>query len=728
MGLRKQLLPLTVLLGILSCTQEALEERTEDLLAVVPVEKTSSKASIGNDGIFTWADGDQIAVWYASSTYQFSQYYNARLVSGAGSGLATFRVEKNGERTGYAFYPAHIADNTYPGLDGLHRLRIVLPEEYSILDGMPSPQPMLAENQAGQDLIFYHLASLLRISLSQIPEGTRALRVSSDADLAGPYRVTFPSGAGEYPYVETTECTNPGKHSSVLFTYAQALTASESRVLDVPVPQGIYTWFRVEALADDKTTVLSAASLAQENRFLRAEKQSLSLDLSGGTSRLASFSLAQVASSLLPGQSTPVNAAVRQVRSGGGTENASGYTLTAVGVSNPDVLELFVRDNVIKVRGLAPGTATIRVKATKGNDSLFAETEVRVASVDGINVCVDRGELFTDWYQIIPVQVVSEGRDVTSDDLFSFEWKLLPDGTTLARLEGSGSTVTLRSGSATGTVTVHCTVRSKSNPSIVLSGQSDVTLSEAVGIMKSPFSISATEQVYFANGNLMKNNTSGTYSLCPDQIYAFLGVENLTLPPTSASQRDMFNNEVVTEFGSPYTSKPIFVGSEETIGWEVLSKEEVDYLFTSRTTAAGRASKIGKLSNARYILAEVDGREGVIVFPDIFVWPEQLPFPERVNAAVSPTTNKYTRAEWDRYLDAAGAVFLVGGMFGPITANSSASSMRFDYNNICYRTRDYGYFYFPLYTGTKYNYNSVIPQYHDDYRYMRVRPVKRIYK
>lgn len=727
MGLKKHLLPVIALLGLLSCAQETLEERTEDLLAVVPAEETASKASVGNDGTFTWADGDRIAVWYASSTYQFSQYYNAILVSGAGSGTATFHVEKNGERTGYALYPAGIADNKYPGTDGDHRLRLILPEEYDLYDGMPSPQPLLAENHAGQDLTFYHLATLLRISLSHIPEGTRALRVSSDADLTGPYRVSFPSGAGEHPYVETSECTNPGSHGSVLFSYAQALTAEESRVLDVPVPQGVYTWFRVEALADDKATVLSAASFAREMRFLRAEMMNESLDLSGGTSRLASFSLVDISSSLLPGQSIPVNAAVRQVRAGGGTENASGYTLEAAGVSDPAVVELFVRDNVIRVRGLAPGTATIQVKATKGNDSLFAKTEVRVASVDGVNVCVDRGELFTDWYLIVPAQVVSEGRDVTSDDLFTFEWKLLPDGTPLASIEGTGSTITLRSGSATGRVTVHCTIRSKSNPSIVLSGQSNVTLSEAVGIMKSPFSISATEQVYFAKGNLLQDNTTGNYSLCPDQLYAFLGVENLTLPPTTASQRDMFNNEVVSNFGSPYTSKHIFVGSEETIGWEALSKEEVDYLFTSRTTAAGRASKIGKLSNARYMLAEVDGREGVIIFPDIFVWPPELPFPERVNAAVSPTTNKYTRAEWDKYLDAAGAVFLVGGMFGPITA-STGSSMRFDYNNICYRTKDYGYYYFPLYTGTKYSYNSVIPQYHDDYRFMRVRPVKRIYK
>ena len=728
MGLKKQLIFVTALLAILSCTQEVLEERTEDLLAVVPAEEMASKASIGNDGAFTWTDGDQIAVWYASATYHFSQYYNARLVFGAGSGTATFRVEKNGERTGYAFYPANIGDNTYPGLDGIHKLRIVLPEEYEIFDGMPSPQPMLAENHAGQDLAFYHLASLLRINLSNIPAGTRAIRVSSDADLAGPYRVTFPSGVGGHPYVETKECTNPDSHCSVLFTYAQTLSIAESRVLDVPVPQGVYTWFRVEALADDKATVLSAASAAMETAFLRSTKHVLSFDLAGGTSRLASFALADVTQDLLPGQSFPVNVAIRQVRAGGGTENASGYTLEAVGVSDPAVVELFVRDNIVRVRGLAPGKSTIRVKATKGEDSLIAETQVLVVSVDGVNVCTGRGEVFTDWYLIIPAQVVSGSKEVTSEELFSFEWRLLPGGTPLARLDGSGSTVTLRSGSATGTVTVQCTAKSKANPSIVLTGQSDVSLVEAVGIMKSAFSISATQQVYFAKANLLQDNSTEALSLCPDQLYAYHGVENLTLPPRTARQRDIFDNEVCSWFSSPYTSRPIFIGSEETIGWEVLSKAETDYLFGSRTTAAGRASRIGKLANARYIMAEVDGREGVMIFPDIFVWPQELPAPERVNAAVAPSTNKYTRAEWDKYLDAAGAVFLVGGMFGPITA-SSGSSMRFDYNNICYRTKDYGYYYFPLYTGaTKFNYNSTIPQYHDEYRYMRVRPVKRIYR
>lgn len=728
MGLRKNLLCLAGLLGILSCARETPESgRTEDLRAVISGEGMSSKANIGSDGSFTWADGDQIAVWYSSATYQFSQYYNASLVSGAGAATATFRVEKNGERSGYALYPAIIADNKYPGLDAQHRLRVVFPDELDLYDGMPSPQPLLAVNHAGDNLTFYHLASLLRISLDNIPEGTRTLRVSSDADITGPYRVTFPSGAGEHPYVETLECTDPGSHHSVLFTYRQVLAASESRVVDVPVPQGVYTWFRVEALGDDKSTVLSAASATVETSFIRADMHNLNLDLAGGTSRLVSFALADVTSNLLPGQTVPVNVAIRQVRAGGGTENASGYTLEADAVSDPSVVELFVRDNAVKLRGLAPGTATVRVKATKGNDSLVAQTNVQVVSVDGVNVCVDRGKTFTDWYLIIPAQVVSGSREVTSEELFSFEWKLLPDGTPLARLEGSGSTVTLRSGSATGTVTVKCTVRSKANPSIVLTGQSDVSLLEAVGIMKSAFSISTTQQVYFAKANLFQDNASGEFSLCPDQLYAYLGVENLTLPPATANKRDLFNNEVVTDFSSAYTSRPIFIGSEETTGWEVLSKAETDYLFNSRTTAAGRASKIGKLSNARYILAEIDGREGVIIFPDIFVWPPELPAPERVNAAVSPTTNRYTRAEWDKYLEAAGAVFLVGGMFGPITAGTG-SSMRFDYNYICYRTRDYGYYYFPLYTGTPYGYYSTIPQYHDDYRFMRVRPVKRIYK
>lgn len=726
MGLSNRLLLGLALVGILACAREENTPVTEDIRADVSASPLPAKAAIGSDGKFTWADGDRIAVWYASSTYQFSHYYEARLVSGAGTGTAVFRVEKNGERTGYALYPFDIADNKYPGLDA-HRLRVVLPDEYRLFDGMPSPQPLVAENVAGSDLAFYHLASLLRMTLSNIPAGTRSLRVVCDKDICGPFRVTFPSGSGQHPYLETGESSDQGNHHSVLFTYDTALGSSQSAVLDVPLPQGVYSYFRVEALSDDKSSVLSAASSAEIRSFLRADKQELSFDLSGGASRLSSFSLSEITTSLLPGQYYPVNASVRQVRAGGGTENASGYRLEAASVSDPGVVELFVRDNAVRVRGLAPGKATILVKAVKGDDTLYAETEVRVSSIDGVSVCVDNGEAFTDWFKIIPAQVVSEGRDVTSDDLFTYEWELQPAGTTLATLEGEGSEVILRTGTTEGTVTVVCTVKCKSAPSISFTSRGDVSFTKAVGIKKSPFSVSATEQVYFAAGNLLQDNTTHQYFLCPSQTYAFLGVENLTLPPTTARRRDMFNNEVCTDFSSPYTSKPIVVDGEETYGWEALSKAEVDYLLTARTTAAGRASRIGRLANARYILAEVDGREGLMIFPDVFFWPKELPAPDRVNAGVSPTTNRYTLAEWEKYLDSAGAVFLVGGLFGPITY-SSGSSMRFDYNHICYRTRDYGYFFFRLYSEPKYNYNSTIPEHHDDYRYMRVRPVKRIYK
>lgn len=723
MGLRKKYLLLGLCLLPLSCTQEMLEGRTEILQAAVPVE-APVKADISADGAFTWAGGDEIAVWYESSQYQFSHYYNARLVSGAGSKDGTFRVEKNGERAGYAFYPIGIADNSYPGL-GAHRLRLVLPDSYDIASGMPTPQPLLAGNTAGLPLTFYHLAAMLRLTITNIPAGTSFLRVSTDVDIAGPFRVTFPGGAGEHPYIETSESTDPGNHGSVTFTYAAPLAAAESQALDVPVPQGICSYVKVEALAEDGSSALSVASVAREMRCLRAEKQELAFDLSGGTSRLVSFSLSQVVSGLIPGQSVPVNAAVRQVRAGGGSELASGYTLEAAGVSDPSVAELFVRDNVIRVRALAPGKATIRIKAVKGDDSLFASTEVTVASIDGVSVCADGNKTFTDWYLSVPARVVSESRDVTSDELFSFEWKLLPEGTTLANLEGEGSTVILRTGPVPGSVTVHCTVTCKSDPSIVFSGQGDVSFEKAEGILKSPFSISATEQAYFGKANLLRDNGTGQLSFCPGQVYAYSGVEDLTLPLTSAPKRDMFNGEVGTWMSNIYTSAPIYVDGQPTDGWQLLSKAEYDYIFTSRTSAKGQASRIGRLANARYILAEVDGREGVIIFPDVFVWPEQLPAPSRVNAPVAPSTNKYTLAEWNKYLETAGAVFLVGGLFGPVSYGAVTST--FDYNYICYRSRDNnGYFWFPLYTGTKYYYNSTTGT--GDSRYMRARPVKRIYK
>jgi len=728
MGMNRYLAIMAAFLCMLSCTRESISGETEQFFAQFAEQPMPpSKATIAADGKFSWQPGDEIAVWYTSSSTSFSHYYNAQLTSGAGSQNATFTVSKNGIRTGYALYPASLADNSHPGLGG-GSLRIVLPDTYTLADGTPSSQPMLAVNTAGENLSFYHLASLLRLTLNSVPVGTKYLRFTTDADISGAFLVTFPSTPAALPYVETEQSAQDGVQNSVTFVLPEALSAAASATLDIPHPQGSYSQFQVEALSADATTLLASASRTEGRIMSRGNWVAATLNL-GGASCLASFTLTDLSSAIIPGELTTVNASVREIKLGGGTDMASGYTLEPVSVSEPGVVELIVRGNTVQVKALAPGTATIRVRAVKGDNSLTAESQVTVRPLDGVSVDVGREDMFTDWSRIISAKVISGSQEITSDELFTYEWELVPDATAQVALDGEGSSVLLKTGASTGSVTVRCTVRVKANPSLSLTGESRLTLINAQGICKGEFSVSTRDKVYFASGNLIYDIDNTQYKLCPDQLYAYSGVESMILPQYSTTYRDVFGRGVcVSGNDSYFSTHPIYIGSEATTRWDMLTKDQFDYIIKSRTTAKGQASTIGKTANARFMLAEVDGREGVILFPDSFVWPKEMAYPSRINAVAAPSYNRLTREQWEKYLESAGAVFLVGGMYGPITdynTSTPAGPRMYDYRYICYRTKDWGYVGFNLYADTKYAYFTVDGS-SADYRYMRVRPVRKI--
>jgi hypothetical protein len=73
-------------------------------------------------------------------------------------------------------------------------------------------------------------------------------------------------------------------------------------------------------------------------------------------------------------------------------------------------------------------------------------------------------------------------------------------------------------------------------------------------------------------------------------------------------------------------------------------------------------SAVGGVENARYARAKVVDVHGLLLFPDLFVWPDSVALPIGVNNnGISNTLgwddNVYSLADWQR-LEAAGVVFL----------------------------------------------------------------------
>ncbi len=193
----------------------------------------------------------------------------------------------------------------------------------------------------------------------------------------------------------------------------------------------------------------------------------------------------------------------------------------------------------------------------------------------------------------------------------------------MRQMEDAGKTVTVTYDSGTGTY--HGTAYANAphpDPDIVT-----VPL----------FSVSASHQVTFATGNLQYCATTGEYRMAAAQY--------ITLCVTSdTSWTDLFGQDTVHHLGTD---------------WRLLTREEATYLLEMRF-----CSTVAGVENARYVRAKVADIHGLILFPDLFMWPDSVALPVGVNnngfsTAEGWDDNDYSVADWQQ-IEAAGAVFLPG--------------------------------------------------------------------
>ena len=202
------------------------------------------------------------------------------------------------------------------------------------------------------------------------------------------------------------------------------------------------------------------------------------------------------------------------------------------------------------------------------------------------------------------------------------------------------------------------------------------------------FSVSATKKVYFSKGNLQaRYNGSWTWSFADHQYDAFgeagantfingngtvsdngsvdlfgwvgassdfigeavFGISNST---TNTDYGTVNNEALKKDWGKNAISNG---GNDANYGWRTLTKDEWNYVLTTRADAD---SKKGA--------ATVIYMPGWILLPDDWTLPAGVSF--TAGAASGYTTNSYTAGEWAA-MESAGAVFL------PVTGLRAGSSI-----------------------------------------------------
>ncbi len=200
--------------------------------------------------------------------------------------------------------------------------------------------------------------------------------------------------------------------------------------------------------------------------------------------------------------------------------------------------------------------------------------------------------------------------------------------------------------------------------------------------------------VYFSQGNLQRIN--GTWQFASHQ-YDVLG-------SWSSTSCDIFYWETTGNYGSGQhcmtsngtSSDVVNWGANITSGtWNTLSKTEWQYIFNTRSASTGRFAKA-------YLFGTT---HGVILFPDHYTHPNDVPVPTGINLDdnTSWNGNQYTAEQWAK-MEAAGAVFLPAagyrngsnvnavdgsGYYWSSTASSGNGAWNVDINkNVVYPSND----------------------------------------
>ncbi|MBQ6952345.1 MAG: hypothetical protein IJP81_00350 [Bacteroidales bacterium] len=209
-------------------------EPENDDAPVVRTEKVSVKTEsdtkvtlVGTT--FAWEDGDEIAVWTGTADNTGS-YQDCEVTDGK----ITVTLTDGASRRNYAIYPASVKDASNYGQGTLN---VKLPASYSYADirDNKTPLPMVAVNDS-DDLTFYNVAGLLRITVKAIPSDATGLVFQFPGKkVNGTFTVTNP-GTTE-PSIATASPETTGEEKITVSFPAKTYT---ELTLNIPLPTGVY--------------------------------------------------------------------------------------------------------------------------------------------------------------------------------------------------------------------------------------------------------------------------------------------------------------------------------------------------------------------------------------------------------------------------------------------------------------------------------------------------------
>lgn len=237
----------------------------------------SSKATVSDEGVISWSEGDQIGVWDEGQSKQLQFSY----VKGSSKSFEGSVAESS--NLTFAVAPYNEGNYFVTGNTTV-TATVVLPNSYS--DYIPGTEttsgttnaPMLAKGKTlegdNYTFDFKHTAALVKVTYENVPVGTASFELYADQVIAGTYDLDFDlSKDEEEPILKNASGTTS---KAVTFYLKEAVTElNQTLSFYVPVPAGQYTYFRT-ILYDAGANMISGTGRqltlpSNEQTFTRAE-------------------------------------------------------------------------------------------------------------------------------------------------------------------------------------------------------------------------------------------------------------------------------------------------------------------------------------------------------------------------------------------------------------------------------------------------------------------------
>ncbi len=220
-----------------------LQGKTYTAIMEQPVDRT--KSVVTDEGVFSWENGDPISVLAKSEVTSLYELNFISLDVSATGEKGSFSLSSEYSNPTYATYPNIIVAGSNDGtLTG-----VGLSKNYENYTGSTNAAMYAKFSEAGtetdtEELVFKHLAGVLKLSFKNVPVGTTKMVFTAPNNKITDFFDIDKSGSDWE--IKTAAAAEDNSDNSIIYNFTATTAENNTKTFYVPLPTGTYTGFTVQ--------------------------------------------------------------------------------------------------------------------------------------------------------------------------------------------------------------------------------------------------------------------------------------------------------------------------------------------------------------------------------------------------------------------------------------------------------------------------------------------------